>query len=163
MNAHHQVSRTYVCPEPKHISRKKNKKKVVFENYPPLSPRGDLTKVACGDEVGVKMNTKHVRNAIMNLLERELYRPGWTFEELGEKIEGILNFTPIMKREIDKNAPKRTRTAYTFFCQENRPETVKNMEKDGGGESVKSVDVVRALAKRWKELSYRVKIKCKIH
>ena len=119
--------------------------------------------MACGDEVGVKMNTKHVRNAIMNLLERELYRPGWTFEELGEKIEGILNFTPIMKREIDKNAPKRTRTAYTFFCQENRPETVKNMEKDGGGESVKSVDVVRALAKRWKELSYRVKIKCKIH
>ena len=98
------------------------------------------------------MNTKHVRNAIINILERELYRPGWTFEELGGKIEQILNFTPIRKQQRDKDAPKKTRTAYTFFCQKNRAETVKEMEQGGGEESVKSVDVVRALAKRWKEL-----------
>ena len=97
------------------------------------------------------MNTKHIRNAIINLLEIELYRGGWTFESLGEKIEGILNFTPI-KKEKDKDALKKTRTAYTFFCQKNRPETVEKMEKDSGEESVKSVDVVRALAKRWREL-----------
>ena len=97
------------------------------------------------------MNTKHVRNAIINLLERELYQPGFTLESLGDKIEAILNFTPIRKHR-DKNAPKKTRTAYTFFCQKNRPETVKNMEKDSGEEPVKSVDVVRALAKRWKGL-----------
>ena len=70
------------------------------------------------------MNTKHIRNAIINLLERELYQPGWTFESLGDKIEGILNFTPIRKQQRDKDAPKKTRTAYTFFCQKNRPETV---------------------------------------
>ena len=100
------------------------------------------------------MNTKHIRNAIVNLLERELCR-GWTFEELGDKIEVILNFTPIRKRERDKDAPKKTRAAYTFFCQKNRPETVEKMERDSGEEPVKSVDVVRALAKRWRELKSR--------
>ena len=98
------------------------------------------------------MNTKHVRNAIINLLERELYQPGWTLDSLGDKIEVILNFTPIRKLERDKDAPKKTRTAYTFFCQKNRPETVEKMERDSGEEPVKSVDVVRALAKRWREL-----------
>ena len=63
----------------------------------------------------------------------------------------ILNFFPVRKQR-DKNAPKKTRTAYTFFCQKNRPETVEKMERDGGEEPVKSVDVVRALAKKWKEL-----------
>ena len=98
------------------------------------------------------MNTKHIRNAIINLLERELCRGGWTFEDLGDKIEVILNFTPIRKQQRDKDAPKKTRTAYTFFCQKNRAETVEKMEKDSGEESVKSVDVVRALAERWREL-----------
>ena len=97
------------------------------------------------------MNTKHVRNAIINLLERELSQGGWTLESLGEKIELILNFTPIRKQR-DKNAPKKTRIAYTFFCQKNRPETVKEMEGESGEKPVKSVDVVCALAKRWKEL-----------
>ena len=94
------------------------------------------------------MNTKHIRNAIINLLERELCQGGWTFESLGDKIEVILNFTPIRKQQRDKDAPKKTRTAYTFFCQKNRPETVEKMERDSGVESVKSVDVVRALAER---------------
>ena len=98
------------------------------------------------------MNTKHVRNAIVNLLERELCQPRWTFEDLGDKIEGILNFFPTKRRQRDKDAPKKTRTAYTFFCQKNRAETVEEMEKDGDGGPVKSVEVVRSLAKRWKEL-----------
>ena len=55
------------------------------------------------------------------------------------------------KRGRDKNAPKRTRTAYTFFCQKNRSETVEKMQ-EVGEEPIKSVDVVRALAKRWREL-----------
>ena len=97
------------------------------------------------------MNTKHVRNAIINLLERELCQPGWTFEDLEDKIDLILNFFPVRKQR-DKDAPKKTRTAYTFFCQKNRLETVEKMKKDSGEEPVKSVDVVRALEKRWKEL-----------
>ena len=100
------------------------------------------------------MNTKHVRNAIINLLKVELSQGGWTLESLGDKIDLILNFTPIRKQR-DKNAPKKTRTAYTFFCQRNRPATIEEMEKDCGEEPVKSVDVVRALAKRWKELKSR--------
>ena len=106
-------------------------------------------KVAYVNATSTKMNTKHVRNAIINLLERELYQPGWTLESLGDKIEVILS------KQRDKNAPKKTRTAYTFFCQKNRPETVKNMEEKSVEEPIKSVDVVRALAKRWKELKSR--------
>ena len=98
------------------------------------------------------MNTKHVRNAILNLLEIELCRGGWTYESLGGKIEGILNFTPIRKQQRDKDAPKKPRTVYTFFCQKNRPETVEEMEKNSGEETIKSVDVVRTLANRWREL-----------
>ena len=98
------------------------------------------------------MNTRQVRNAIMSVLEREICKPGWTYEDLGEKIELVLHFSQIKKRQKDKDAPKKTRTAYTFFCQKNRAETVEEMEKVSGEEPVKSVDVVRALAKRWKEL-----------
>ena len=79
--------------------------------------------MACSDGSTCKMNTKHIRNAIINLLESELSRGGWTFDELGDKIEGILKFTPIRKQQRDKDAPKKTRTAHTFFCQKNRPET----------------------------------------
>ena len=101
------------------------------------------------------MNTKHIRNAIVNLLERELYQGELTLEELGDKIEVILNFFPIKKQQRDKDAPKKTRTAYTFFCQKNRAETAKKMKEESEEESVKSVDVVRALAERWGELKSR--------
>ena len=93
------------------------------------------------------MSIIHTRNAILNLLESELRRGGWTFKELGSKIDYLLMVTPITKSEKDKNAPKKPRTAYTFFCQKNRPETVESMGKDS-----KSTDVVRALAERWRKL-----------
>ena len=101
------------------------------------------------------MNTKHIRNAIINLLERELYQGGWTLEELGDKIEVILNFTPIRRQQRDKDAPKKTRTAYTFFCQKNRAETLEKMKEESEEKSVKSVDIVRTLAGRWRELKSR--------
>ena len=101
------------------------------------------------------MNTKHIRNAIVNLLERELSQGGWTLEELGEKIEVILNFFPLRRQQRDKDAPKKTRTAYTFFCQKNRPETMEKMKEESEEEPVKSVDVVRSLAERWRELKSR--------
>ena len=115
-------------------------------------------KVACGHIVTCKMNTKHIRSAIINLLERELSQGGWSFESLGDKIEVILNFTPIRKQRIDKDAPKKTITAYTFFCRENRAKVVEKMKKDSGSESVKYVDVVRSLAHNWKELKSRCEI-----
>ena len=101
------------------------------------------------------MNTKHVRNVIINLLERELSQGGWTFESLGDEIEKILNFTPVRKPQRDKNAPKKPRTAYTFFCRENRAQVVESMKKESESESVKSTDVVRSLAGKWKELKSR--------
>lgn len=97
------------------------------------------------------MSTKQVCNAILDLLERELPRERFSLEELGSKIEVILNFFPSKRAQKDKNAPKKTRTAYTFFCQKNRAETIKRM-KNESNEEVKSVDVVRALAGRWKWL-----------
>ena len=96
-----------------------------------------------------KMNTKHVRNAILNLLERELCLGGLTLDELGGKIYCILWCFPLTKKVKDKNAPKRPRTAYTFFCKKNRAETVESMGKD-----CSSTDVVCALAERWKELKF---------
>ena len=96
------------------------------------------------------MNTKQVRNAIVDLLERELPQVKYISKELGDKIEVILDFSPLKKQQRDKDAPKKTRTAYTFFCQKNRPETMERME-----EGAKSVDVVCALANSWKELKSR--------
>ena len=97
------------------------------------------------------MSTKQVCNAILDLLERELPRERFSLEELGSKIEVILNFFPSKRAQKDKNAPKKTRTAYTFFCQKNRAETIERM-KNESDEEVKSVDVVRALADRCKRL-----------
>ena len=97
------------------------------------------------------MSTKQVCNAILDLLERELPRERSSFKELGSKIEVILNFFPLKKQQRDKDAPKKTRTAYTFFCRKNRAETMERM-KNESDEEVKSVDVVRALADRWKWL-----------
>ena len=102
------------------------------------------------------MSIKHKRNAIINLLESELSRGGWTFDELGDKIEYILRLVPMTKRrEKDEDAPKKPRTAYTFFCQKNRAETVEKMKKDSGTESVKSTEVARALGEGWRELKSR--------
>ena len=124
-----------------------------------MSFEDERHELACRNGSTCKMNTKHIRNAIVNLLERELYQGGWTLEELGDKIEAILNFTPIRRQQRDKDAPKKTRTAYTFFCQKNRAETMEKMKKDSGEESVKSVDVVRALVGRWRELKSRCESK----
>ena len=96
-----------------------------------------------------------MRNAIMYLLERELPQGKCTFKELGDKIEVILNFSPLKKQQRDKDAPKKTRTAYTFFCRKNRPETMDKMKEESIDGTVKSVDVVRALSSRWKELKSR--------
>lgn len=102
------------------------------------------------------MNNKQVREAIISLLQRKLSQGGYTFDELGNDIDTILNLKA-SKKNRDKDAPKRTKTAYVFFCQKHRPETVKNMEEEASvGEPVKSVDVVRSLAEKWKEL----KTKC---
>ena len=102
----------------------------------------------------MKMSTKQVKNAIMDLLVRELPQGRCSLEELGTKIEVILNFFPSKRGQRDKDAPKRTRTAYTFFCQKNRPETMEEM-KEESEEKVKSVDVVRALADKWKSLKQK--------
>ena len=67
----------------------------------------------------------------------------------------ILNLTPVRKLQRNKNAPKKPRTAYTFFCRENRAQVVESMKKELGSESVKSTDVVRSLAGKWKELKFR--------
>ena len=102
-----------------------------------------------------EMSTKQARNAIINLLERELPQGKCTLEELGDKIEVILNFFPLKREQRDKDAPKKTRTAYTFFCQKNRPVTTEEEKEASEDGAVKSVDVVRALAKKWKELKSR--------
>ena len=97
------------------------------------------------------MNTKQVKNAIMDLLKREIPSEKSTIEELGGKIEVILDFFPLKRAQKDKDAPKKVMTAYNFFCRKNRAETMERMKEESDKE-VKSVDVVRALAGKWKEL-----------
>ena len=73
-----------------------------------------------------------------------------TIKELGGKIEVILDFFT-SKKPKDRNAPKKALSAYIFFCQKNRAETIEIMEKEEG-EKPRSVDVIRVLARNWKEL-----------
>ena len=103
----------------------------------------------------MKMNNRRVRDSIIDLLERELPQGKCTLKELGDKIEVILNFFPHRREQKDKDAPKKTRTAYTFFCRKNRPEKLDRMREESEDGTVKSVDVVRALAEDWKELKLR--------
>ena len=102
------------------------------------------------------MDTQAKVNAILHLIQSETSQEGWSYERLGEKIEVILKLSPVKKRRVrDKNSPKKTKTAYTFFCQMQRPEVVAEMKKQSGEESVKSTHVVRTLADSWKELKYQ--------
>lgn len=105
----------------------------------------------------MKMSTKQVKNAIMELLKREIPSEKFNIDELGGKIEVILCFLPSKRAQKDKDAPKKTRTAYTFFCQRKRAETVEEMKSEGE-EGVKPVDVVLALATKWRDLKERCKI-----
>ena len=97
------------------------------------------------------MNAKQVKNAILDLLEREIPSEKSTIKELGSKIEVLLNLGSLKRAQKDKDAPKKVMTAYNFFCQKNRAKTKEKMSQESG-EQVRPVNVVRALACKWKEL-----------
>lgn len=105
----------------------------------------------------MKMGTKQLKDAIMVLLRQELPRGRFSIDELGEKIEVLFVRFSSKSGKKDKNAPKKTKTAYNFFCQSNRAEVIKGMD-EGSDEKVKFVDVVRALAEKWKVLKQRCDI-----
>ena len=97
------------------------------------------------------MNVKQVKNAILDLLVREIPSEKDTIEGLGEKIEVVLSVFPLKRVRKDKDAPKKVITAYNFFCRKNRVKTMEKMNQESE-EKVRSADVVRALACKWKEL-----------
>lgn len=52
------------------------------------------------------------------------------------------------KKEKDKDAPKRGKTGYLFFCQEKRDEA-----KNECGEDAKQSEIMKMLGEMWKELN----------
>eukprot|EP00467_Chlorarachnion_reptans_P010118 CAMPEP_0114499568 /NCGR_PEP_ID=MMETSP0109-20121206/7490_1 /TAXON_ID=29199 /ORGANISM="Chlorarachnion reptans, Strain CCCM449" /LENGTH=230 /DNA_ID=CAMNT_0001677151 /DNA_START=60 /DNA_END=752 /DNA_ORIENTATION=- len=59
------------------------------------------------------------------------------------------------KKEVDENRPKRARSAYIFFCKEERQKVVKEWE--ARGEKVKPVEIMGILAERWNKSSRSTK------
>lgn len=55
------------------------------------------------------------------------------------------------KRKKDPSHPKRPKSSYMFFCEENRP-----LVKNDLGDDAKTTDITRELGKRWNSLKARL-------
>lgn len=62
---------------------------------------------------------------------------------LGEKVK--------IKKLKDPNKPKRSKSCYLFFCDENRNEIIKNLKKEN--DKIKIGEVQKILGSMWNKLS----------
>ena len=67
------------------------------------------------------------------------------------------------KKSDDDDKPKlrRPKSAYIFFCKEQRPDVVETMTEENGGEKPAPKDVLSRLGAEWKELKGSTKTKDK--
>jgi hypothetical protein len=65
--------------------------------------------------------------------------------------EGYKNPKDKKKSKVKSNSPKRARSAYIFFCKDNREEV--------SSSGVKNTDILKKLGKMWKELDEKKKKK----
>ena len=85
-----------------------------------------------------KFNKMAIKDKSRYTIEMESYVPPEITEE-----DGGLKST---RRKKDPNAPKRPKSSYLFFCQEERANVV------GENPDMKNTDIIRELGRRWKIL-----------
>ena len=90
--------------------------------------------------------------------EERTIMDAWNDEENQKKLSEIIK-TPKAKtsktsekKAKDPNKPKRGKSAYLFFCEEERPKVKKSL-----GDGVKTTEVTKELGSRWKLLSASTK------
>ena len=65
------------------------------------------------------------------------------------------------KSDDDKPKPRRPKSAYIFFCKEQRADVVETMTEENGGEKPTPKDVLSRLGAEWKKLKGSTKTKDK--
>jgi hypothetical protein len=76
-----------------------------------------------------------------------------SWNEKKSEISKIIGNSSVAKRKKDKNAPKKCKTAYLFFCIEQRPVLKENNKK------LSATEITSKLGEQWKTLSAKAKVK----
>ena len=74
-------------------------------------------------------------------------------EKIDDMIDRYLDSSVKLKAKKDPNQPKRSKTSYMFFCEENRASVLKK------NPTAKLGDVSKILGNQWKALSDKKKAK----
>tara|TARA_A100001011_G_scaffold209533_1_gene217751 strand:+ start:1823 stop:2974 length:1152 start_codon:yes stop_codon:yes gene_type:complete len=79
------------------------------------------------------------------------------------KVLGSMKTTVRKSKKSDDDTPKprRPKSAYLFFCKENREEVVEKMTEENDGTKPAPKDVLSGLGAAWKELKESTKVKDK--
>jgi hypothetical protein len=91
----------------------------------------------------------------MDLVKRDpALKTKWKGENTQQQLKALL--TKTKKEDKDENIPKRAKSPYLYFCQDNRDKV-----RDELGETTKATDITKELGARWQKLNKDTKASSK--
>jgi hypothetical protein len=91
----------------------------------------------------------------MDLVKRDpALKTKWKGENTQQQLKALL--TKTKKEDKDENIPKRAKSPYLYFCQDNRDKV-----RDELGETTKATDITKELGVRWQKLNKDTKASSK--
>ena len=90
---------------------------------------------------------RNINALVMELLKKDAtLKTTWKSEAIQKQLKEVLSKT--RNQDKDENFPKRAKSPYLFFCDENR-----NKVKLELGEGTKATDITKELGARWQKLN----------
>ncbi len=113
-------------------------------------------------------NKKNITNTIKAINELVCYtfdpdtNHSWAEDDIQEKLYEIIKNSltdDLVKKKKDKNKPKKGRSAYIFFCSDNRQRAIDSLSADGvSSNGFKQSMILSKLGQLWKLLNTTEKI-----
>ena len=97
--------------------------------------------------------------AVINVIASVLVKLGMV-DKMDEICQSVLGDQHKIKQQKDPNKPKRAKSSYLYFCDDERPGVWSNLKKKlGKNEKLKIADVSKKLGSMWKKLDAKAKAK----
>ena len=98
---------------------------------------------------------KNINSLVMDLLKKDAtLKNKWKSDTVQQELKNVLSKTK--NQDKDENFPKRAKSPYLFFCDENR-----NKVRLELGEGTKATDITKELGARWQILNKDTKASSK--
>lgn len=98
---------------------------------------------------------RNINALVMDLVKRDPnLKTKWKGENIQQQLKAIL--TKTKKEDKDENMPKRAKSPYLYFCQDNRDKVRNEL-----GETTKATDITKELGVRWQKLNKDTKASAK--